>query len=175
MRHSWMRSAAAMLIAAAVGACAPADPNAPRKLTDDVSVSGQITVADVKAMKAKGFRSIINLRPDEESPDQSRYAQLQGAAGDAHIAYGYAPVKSGPTIPVVAPETLRDVLDQLPKPALVFAETPDRAVQVWALAEASRTSGLDAASIMQKVKAVGLDVAGLSTQIDARIAKRPKS
>jgi uncharacterized protein (TIGR01244 family) len=171
-----VRFAAVMLIAAAVGAChvAPPDPNAPRRLTDDVSISGQISVADVKSLKAKGFRAIINMRPDDESPDQSKYAQLQNAAREAQLDYGYAPVKSGASIPANAPKTLNYVLEQMPKPVLVFADTPDHAAQVWALAEASRAGGLDAAAIMQAVKAVGLNADGLATQISARIARRPK-
>jgi uncharacterized protein (TIGR01244 family) len=175
MTSPWVRWAAATLIAAAVGAChVQTDPNAPRKVTDDVSISGQITVANVKALKEQGFRAIINLRPDDESPDQSRYAQLQNAAHEAQLDYGYAPVKKGASIPANAPKTLNNILEQMPKPALVFADTPDHAARVWALAEASRTGGLDAARILAAVKSAGQSADDLASQIDARIAKRPK-
>ena len=171
-----IRWAAMALTIAAVAACTstPPDPNAPRKMTDEVSISGQITVARVKPLREKGFKAIINMQPDDESPDQSKYKQLQSAAHEAGLDYGYAPVKNGTAIPPNAPKTLNYVLEQMPKPALVFADTPDHAARVWALAEASRAGGLDAARILAAVKSAGLSADDLASQIDARIAKRPK-
>ena len=43
-----------------------------------------------------------------------------------------------------------------------------------ALAEASRPGGLDAARILEAVKSSGLNADELASQINARIAKRPK-
>jgi len=144
MTSSWVRCAAAMLIAAAVGACHAPDPNAPRKLTNDVSVGGQITAADVNALKEKGFRTIVNMRPDDESPDQAKYPQMQAAAQKAGLGYGYIPVKKTGPIPATSGEALVSILTRMPKPVFVYAETPDRPAQVWALAEASRPGGADA-------------------------------
>ena len=176
MTSSWIRCAAAMLIAAAVGAChvAPPDPNAPRKLTNDVSVGGQITVADVNALKEKGFRTIVNMRPDDEAPDQAKYPQMQAAAQTAGLGYGYIPVKKAGPIPATSGEALVSILTRMPKPVFVYAETPDRPAQVWALAEASRPGGLDAAAILQAVKSSGLNADEVAAQINTRIAKRPK-
>lgn len=168
------RCAAAIVIAAALGACAPSDPNAPRKLTDDVSVSGQIAVANVKALKDKGFKTIVNMRPDDESPDQSKYQQLQKAAQDAGLGYGYIPVKQGAAIPGTAAEALNTVLRRMPKPVLVFSDTAATPARTWALAEASRAGGLDAAQILADVKSSGQSADDLGKQIDARIAARPK-
>jgi hydroxyacylglutathione hydrolase len=42
--------------------------NQPKKVTDDIFIGGQPSEADLNAIKAKGFKSIINLRsPSEES------------------------------------------------------------------------------------------------------------
>ena len=169
-----MRWAAVVLTTAAIGACHVApDPNAPRRLTDDVSVSGQITVAGVKALRDRGFRTIVNMRPDDDSPDQAKYAQMQSAANDAQLGYGYIPVKQG-AIPGTAVEALGSVMSRMPKPVLLYSETPDRPARVWALAEASRPGGLDAAAILQAVKAAGQSADDLAAQISSRIAARPK-
>lgn len=170
-----IRWAAVALTAAAVGACQVApDPNAPRRLTNDVSVSGQITVANVKALHDKGFRTIVNMRSDDESPDQAKYAQMQNAARDAGLGYGYIPLKKGAAMPRTAAEAMDSVLARMPKPVLIYGETPDGPAQVWALAEASRPGGLDAAAIMQAMKSAGQSADNLASQIDARIAARPK-
>lgn len=170
----WIRIAAVALAAAAVGACHAPDPNAPRRLTDDVSVSGQITVANVQALKEKGFRTIVNMRPDDESPDQAKYPQMQSAATKAGLGYGYIPVKKAGPIPATSAEALNSILTRMPKPVLVYAETADRPAQVWALMEASRRGGLEAPAIMQAVKSAGFSADELAAQINARIAKRPK-
>jgi uncharacterized protein (TIGR01244 family) len=176
MMQSGVRWAAVALAIAAVGACtgAPPDPNAPRQLTTDVSVSGQITVADVKAMRDKGFKTIVNMRPDSESPDQAKYPQMQSAAQEGGLGYGYIPMKKGAAIPSTAAEALGSVLSRMPKPILLYEETADRPARVWALAEASRPGGLDADAIVKAVKSAGLSADDLAPQIAARIAARPK-
>ena len=42
-----------------------------RKITERVSVAPQICVEDVKEISAAGYRTIMNNRPDGESPDQT--------------------------------------------------------------------------------------------------------
>jgi uncharacterized protein (TIGR01244 family) len=176
MMQSGVRWAAVALAIAAVGACtgAPPDPNAPRKLTDDVSISGQITVANVKALHDKGFKTIVNMQPDDESPDQAKYKQMQSAAQDAGLGYGYVPVKKGAVVPGTAAEALTSILKRMPKPLLVYGDTPEHPAKTWALAEASRPGGLDAAAILATVKSAGVPADDLASQINTRIAARPK-
>ena len=128
----------------------------------------------MKALRDKGFKTIVNMRPDSDAPDQAKYPQLQSAAQEAGLGYGYIPLKKGAAIPSTAAEALGSVLSRMPKPILLFEETPDRPAKVWALAEASRAGGLDADAIMKAVKSAGLSADDLATQINARIAARPK-
>jgi uncharacterized protein (TIGR01244 family) len=168
------RWAAIALIATLVSACQVArDPNAPRRLTDDVSISGQVKPADMKALRDEGFRTIVNMRPDGEAPDQTTYAQMQSATHDAGLAYGYVPVKSG-AISRTAVEALGSTLSRMPKPVLLYSQAGDRPARTWALAEASKPGGLDAAAIEQAVKSAGQSADDLAQQITARIAARPK-
>ncbi|MGI9500254.1 MAG: beta-lactamase hydrolase domain-containing protein, partial [Geminicoccaceae bacterium] len=44
-----------------------------RKVTENLSVSPQITTSDIEAIAAAGFRSIICNRPDGEAPDQPSF------------------------------------------------------------------------------------------------------
>ncbi|HEY6985379.1 MAG TPA: sulfur transferase domain-containing protein [Rhodanobacteraceae bacterium] len=169
-----IRWAAAALTVAAVAACHAPDPNAPRRLTADVSVSGQITVANVPALREQGFRTIVNMRPDDESPDQAKYAQMQSAVQAAGLGYGYIPIKSGGAIPGTSVEALNTVLSRMPKPILLYSQAADSPARTWALAEASRPGGLDAAAILQAVKSGGQSADDLAEQINARIAARPK-
>jgi len=178
MAH-WLRQpraailGAAVLAAAALVACrAPPDPNAPTRLTDEVSVSPQVPLAKVKAVSEAGFRTIVNLRVDGETPGQPSYADMQHAAMEAKLAYGFVPLKkSGPIAPVSV-EALASTLKRMPKPALLYAESKQRAAHAWALAEASKSGGLDAAAIAKAVKEAGPPEEDFSAEIAARIAAR---
>ena len=65
-------------------------------LSDTVAAAGQIAPADVAAIAAHGFKTVINNRPDGEGgPAQPTSAQLQSAAQAAGLAYVYLPVVSG--------------------------------------------------------------------------------
>ncbi len=46
-----------------------------RKINEQISVSGQPSAADLDALKTQGFRTVINLRTDDEAgilPDEER-------------------------------------------------------------------------------------------------------
>jgi uncharacterized protein (TIGR01244 family) len=68
-----------------------------RKVTDDFSVAPQITVDDVKRAAEAGFRTLINNRPEGESPDQTPAAEIEAAARAAGLAYHYIPIVGGPS------------------------------------------------------------------------------
>lgn len=46
-----------------------------RKINDDLSVSPQIAISDLKAIAEAGFRSVISNRPDGETEDQPTAAE----------------------------------------------------------------------------------------------------
>ncbi|HEY0178729.1 MAG TPA: hypothetical protein VGC30_03725, partial [Dokdonella sp.] len=63
VRWTWSALAAAALVAAGVAGCRSApDPNAPIRLTADVSVTGPVTPDRIEALKSAGFRTVVNLR-----------------------------------------------------------------------------------------------------------------
>ena len=164
----------AAVIAAVMIACqfAP-DPDAPKRLSDDVSVTGQITTAQVDSMRKAGFSTIINMRVDNDAPGQPNYAEMQKAVQGAKLGYGYVPLRKGPLAPVQI-ESLMSALSQLPKPVLLYGEPREHVARAWALAEASRPGGLDAASILTAVKSVGPSTESIDAQVESRVAGRKK-
>ena len=58
-----------------------------KRINDHVSVSGQISPDDIPALKAAGFTTIVNNRPDGEAPDQPSGAEIEAAAKAAGLAY----------------------------------------------------------------------------------------
>ncbi len=164
---------AAIIVAVMIACQFAPDPNAPKRLSDDVSVTGQITTAQVEAMRKAGFKTIVNMRIDNEAPGQPDYAEMQKAVQDAHLGHGYVPLRKGTLSPVQI-EALVSALSRLPKPALLYGEPPEHVARAWALAEASRPGGLDAATILAAVKAVGPSTENVDAQVESRIAARKK-
>jgi uncharacterized protein (TIGR01244 family) len=164
----------AAIIAAVMIACqfAP-DPNAPKRLSDDVSVTGQITTAQVGAMGKAGFKTIVNMRIDNEAPGQPDYAEMQRAVQGAMLGYGYVPLRKGPLAPVQI-ESLMSTLSHLPKPVLLYGEPREHVARAWALAEASKPDGLDAATILAAMKSVGPSTENIDAQVESRVAARKK-
>ena len=74
-----------------------------------ISVSAQIKVADVILLKERGFRAIINNRPDGEEPWQPMGLEIRNQAEALGLQYFYIPVSpSG-----ITPENINDVLAAL--------------------------------------------------------------
>ncbi|MEO7254511.1 MAG: sulfur transferase domain-containing protein [Casimicrobium sp.] len=62
---------------------------ASRKLTDELSLSPQITRADVRAIQEAGFRLIIFNRPDGQAPDPPFSNAIDRAATDRGVEAHY--------------------------------------------------------------------------------------
>jgi uncharacterized protein (TIGR01244 family) len=108
-----------------------------RHVTDDLSVAPQISVADVEEAAARGFKTIINNRPDGEAPDQPSGHEIEAAAAAAGLAYYHLPVRGGPTPEQV--ETTHRLMEDVAKPVLAFCRSGTRSIVTWSLSEA--TSG----------------------------------
>ena len=68
-----------------------------RRVTDEFSVSPQITVEDVAAAADQGFVLIINNRPDGEDPAQAAGAEIEAAPRAHGLDYLAIPVRGGPS------------------------------------------------------------------------------
>src|SRR3546814_7968304 len=66
-----------------------------RSLTPALSVSPQIDPADVVALAASGFRSIVCNRPDGEEAGQPTAAAIAAAAEAHGLRFVHIPVMSG--------------------------------------------------------------------------------
>jgi sulfide:quinone oxidoreductase len=132
-----------------------------KKLSEQLSVSPQISVDDVATIKAKGFRAIVCNRPDAEAPDQPNYQAIEQAATEAGLEFRYQPVKPG----MVGDEDAQAFdahLTALPGPVLAFCRTGTRSATLWALSQASRKPMTE---ILSAAKAAGYDLNGVARRI----------
>ena len=80
------------------------------KVDDNFSASAQLTVADIPAIKAAGFRSIICNRPDGEGGDQTSFELIAAAAKAEGIEAVYVPLLIDKKVPENETQVFSDAL-----------------------------------------------------------------
>ncbi len=128
-----------------------------RRVTDTLSVSPQITTDDAARAKAMGFATIINNRPDDETPGQPTSAEIEAAAKAAGLAYVHIPVRGGPTPEQVAAN--RAAVEASAGPVLAFCRSGTRSIVTWSIGQAQ--AGGDRGELVKLGAAAGYDLSGV--------------
>jgi uncharacterized protein (TIGR01244 family) len=100
-------------------------------LDQSLAVAGQLNPEDMAALRAAGFVSVINNRPDgEDGPNQPTSRQLQAAAESAGLKYVHQPVVSS-QMTMDDAHRFHEHLNALPKPVLAFCRTGTRCTRLY--------------------------------------------
>jgi len=129
-----------------------------KQLTKALSVSGQISVADIEALKAAGIKSIICNRPDNEEANQLEHSLLQKAAQKHGIDFVFMPVVSG-NITAENVSDFKSALTTLAQPTHAYCRSGMRCTSLWGLAEAA--NGADKQSLIEQAAVSGYDLSKL--------------
>jgi sulfide:quinone oxidoreductase len=105
-----------------------------KKINDQVSVSPQIAIEDLTAIRQAGFEIIINNRPDGESPDQPLAQDVKKAAIELGFEYYDIPMGRDGVSPDMILQT-QAVLNT-GKKILAFCRSGTRSTTLWALSQA---------------------------------------
>lgn len=105
-----------------------------KKITEKTSVSPQITVTDIEAIKAAGIRAIICNRPDGEEVDQPSFKEIETAAKRVGLEAAYVPVQSG-SVSDEDVAAFGAALHDLPHPVLAYCRSGARSANLWSLHE----------------------------------------
>ena len=134
-----------------------------RAVTDQVSVSPQIDLADVARAAQEGFKLIISNRPDGEDATQPAGAVIAEAAARAGLRYFAIPLgRDGVRDELI--EATRQALDSIDGPVLAYCRSGTRSTTLWALSQAGRDV---AGEIIAKAAGAGYDISHLRGHLDA--------
>ncbi len=126
-----------------------------KALSRALSVSPQISVADVATIASQGFRTIMCNRPDGESVDQTDFAAVAAAAERAGISAGYLPMVPG-QIGQAQANQFAHAITESPGPVLAYCRTGTRSATLWALTQLAHSPVED---VLAKARAAGYDLA----------------
>lgn len=152
-------------------------PELPRLVAVDghTYITSQLQPEDIAHLRAKGFRILVDIRPDGEAPHQPTSSMLGTIAENNRIDFFYIPVPHD-TIPEEAVQKLQAALATQPtEAAVLFCRSGRRAVRLFALVEAMRPNGPARDDILQMVHDAGFSADDLKDDITRRIAGRSNS
>ena len=134
-----------------------------KELTPQLSVAPQITASDLARFAQRGFKTIINNRPDGEVEGQPLSADLATEASRLGLVYIDIPVNSSG----VTNQNVADFGEQLAAaetPVLAFCRTGTRSTTLWAL-DAALTQ--DVEQIINTAKRAGYDLSTCRERLES--------
>lgn len=105
-----------------------------RQITPEYAVSPQMAPGEMAEAAARGFKLVINNRPDGEVQGQPTAAEMEAAARAAGLGYVHIPVVGGPTPDQV--ERQRAAIAAAEGPVLAFCRSGTRSIVTWSLGQA---------------------------------------
>ncbi|QRM53214.1 bifunctional sulfur transferase/dioxygenase Blh [Sinorhizobium sp. BG8] len=141
------------------------------KITERLSVMGQPAVEDFRDLKAQGFATVVNARPDHEDQAQPGTHAEEQAAHDAGLSYVYIPVTT-PTITQADVRAFQKAVNEAQGPVVAHCKSGTRALMLHAIGEA-----LDGRMRTDDVVAFGrdhgFDIVAAANWLTKDAARRP--
>lgn len=136
----------------------------PTKITDFLSVAGQISLADIAAFAKNGYATIINNRPDNEEPGQLAHAAAEAEAKKNGLDYRYQPIVSSAISrnDVVA---FQKLVQHENKPILAHCRSGTRCYLMYALTRAL-FEGESPLKLVAEAAAKGYDIRALPMVVE---------
>ena len=133
-----------------------------KKISDNLSVSPQISPEDIEDIAKLGFKAVICNRPDGEGADQPTFAEIQKKAHQAGLEAVYIPIVAGKVQDSDA-KSFGDALQSLPNPVFAYCRTGTRSATLWSLNEGAK--GRPLPEILEAAKGAGYDMSGVVRRI----------
>lgn len=134
-----------------------------RPLTESYAVSPQIRPEDLAAIRAAGFTTIIDNRPDAEIPAELQAEAMRAAAADQGLDFVANPVIAG-ALTTENVEGQRAAIAAARGPVLAYCASGNRSSVVWALASAGTRPTDDLIALPARH---GYQLEGLRPQLEA--------
>ena len=129
----------------------------PTRLSEQLFVSPQVMPTDLERLKALGFKTLVNNRPDGEQSGQPTSRQIGDAACAAGLGYVHVPI-STKGFGAGDIEAFGEALTSSDGPVLAFCRSGMRSAMLWALSQAGR---MEAHHILAATAAAGFNLANL--------------
>jgi uncharacterized protein (TIGR01244 family) len=134
-----------------------------KPLDETISVSPQISYADLQSAAAQGFKAVINNRPDNEAADQPSSTDIKLRAEALGMRYSHIPVTHAGFSQLQIDEMVI-ALARAEGPVLAYCRSGTRSTLLWALAQAKLSKSPD--ELAAKAAAQGYDLTPIRAMLD---------
>ncbi|WP_309629467.1 TIGR01244 family sulfur transferase [Brevundimonas sp.] len=135
-----------------------------KAITPTLSVSAQLTEADVAQAAREGFRAIIDNRPDGEESGQPTAAEMRAMAASHGMSFAHVPTLGGAVTDEHVAQ-MAEAVARLNGPILAYCRSGMRSATLWALTQAGAQS---TDSLIATAADAGYDLSALRARLDAR-------
>lgn len=135
---------------------------APKTITDELTVDGQLKPEDMAELASQGFKTVFCARPDGEEPGQPDCSTMKAAAEAAGLEFVSVPVDPK-TVTMADVAVFSDAMEDLPKPIYGYCRSGKRVVSLWALSQAEDE---DADDLIECAAKAGFDIEELRPRIE---------
>ena len=104
------------------------------ELEPEVYASGQLFEDDLRLVAKQGVRTIVNTRPDNETPGQPSSSDLASVAGELGMSVVHFPVDSSSMTREQA-EAFAEMCTELERPLIVFGRSGASSTKIWETAD----------------------------------------
>ena len=133
------------------------------KINNELTVSDQITIEDLKEIQAQGYKTIFCNRPDQESEGQLAFSTIEKEAQSIGIKAIHQPVIGGQiSDDDIAQFGSHFKLAQ--KPIFAYCRTGTRCSMLWAL---SHVKTLPIDEILSKAQIAGYDLSPIKDRLNS--------
>jgi sulfide:quinone oxidoreductase len=135
------------------------------QLETDIFVAAQLAEADFAEAAARGFRSVVNNRPDGEAPDQLPNDRAKAVALRHGLRYRYQPVENLNVTDDDVVAAQARLMNELPGPILFYCRSGTRCTILWAQVAVPR---LGVAKTLEIAAKAGYDLEIIREQLTER-------
>ena len=133
------------------------------KINNELTVSDQITIEDLKEIHTQGYKTIFCNRPDQESEGQLNFSSIEKEAQNLGIKTIHQPVVGG-QISDNDISQFGNYFENSQKPIFAYCRTGTRCSTLWALSHAKK---LPIDEILSKAQIAGYDLSSLRDRLNS--------
>jgi sulfide:quinone oxidoreductase len=131
-------------------------------LTPEFAIGPQVSAKDFEPIRAAGFASVLNARPDDELGTYLRALDAGQLARTCGLSYAHSPTENHAIFEPDVIDRFEQALVELPKPIFAHCKTGTRAAILWALV-ASRHRPVE--NVIATLRAAGQDLDFLEQEL----------
>ncbi|MGO7052883.1 bifunctional sulfur transferase/dioxygenase Blh [Rhizobium ruizarguesonis] len=141
-------------------------------ISEKLSVSPQPSIEDIQSLRDKGFKALINNRPDDEDPSQPGTQAESQEAKHCGLSYAFVPVTAG-TITEADIRAFQRAVDKSDGPVFAHCKTGTRSLSLYLIGEVL-DGRMPADEVVEFGRSRGFDTSAAAAWLKQHAARRPQ-